>query len=124
MTLTLSIRLVSEANMRGDWHLWWRRRRAQRYDTYLALRARYPRPAVLPLTITLTRVAPRALDSGNLAVSFKAVEDGVADWLDQAPGKGQDRQQGLTWHYRQRRGAVRTYAVEIVITPFAEGDTL
>jgi hypothetical protein len=69
----------------------------------------------LPCTITLCRVAPRQLDTDNLAASFKAIQDGVADWLSQEYGHGKDRLPGLTWRYTQEKRAPRYYAVAIRI---------
>lgn len=63
-----------------------------------------------PLTIRLVRVAPRNLDSDNLARSFKAVRDGIADWLGIDDGSPL-----LTWIYDQRRGNVKQYAAEVEV---------
>lgn len=116
----LPLRLVSESNESRHWRWRWKRRKLQRETTYWWLRQWCPQPPALPLTITLTRISPRQLDSDNLCGSLKVVQDACADWLDNAPGKGQDRQPGLVWVYQQRRGKVREYAVEIAIAPGAE----
>jgi hypothetical protein len=116
LCLTLeNLRLQSESNLRGHWRKHHARHKAQRADTYWWLRHWVPVPPVLPLTITITRIAPHALDDDNLAASGKHVRDGIADWLDNAPGRGQDRRNGLVWRYAQRKGGVRQYAVEITI---------
>ena len=61
--------------------------------------------------ITLTRIAPRPLDSDNLARSFKAIRDGIADAL-----KINDGSKRLTWNYEQRKGSKpKQYAVQIEI---------
>lgn len=62
------------------------------------------------ITIVLTRVAPRKLDGDNLQSGFKAVRDGVAQWL--GVDDGDDR---LDWQYRQRNGGAKVYRVEIEI---------
>lgn len=111
----LPLRLVSESNQREHWTTRHRRRKAQRETTYYWLRHWMPIPPPLPLTITLTRVAPRMFDSDGLVSSVKACQDACADWLCGAYGKGQDRQVGLTWIYRQRRGEPHEYAVEISV---------
>jgi hypothetical protein len=123
MTITLEgLRLQSESNLRGHWRKHHARHKAQRADTYWWLRHWVPVPPVLPLTITITRIAPRPLDGhDNLSVAAKSCVDGIADWLDNAPGRGQDRRDGLVWRYAQRRGGVRQYAVEITI--IAPGET-
>ena len=122
MTLRIPLRTVSESNQREHWARRAKRAKAQRSTIYYALRAAWcmlpetPYPLYLPTVATLTRIAPRALDSGNLESSLKAVQDGVADWLVGGYGKGQDRQPGLRWRYAQRRGGPREYAVEISVT--------
>lgn len=51
--------------------------------------------------VTLTRLSPRELDShDNLRSSFKAIADGVTDWL----GLKNDRNERLVWEYAQERG--------------------
>ena len=48
-------------------------------------------PVTLPMTITITRVAPR-LDSGNLENAMKSIQDGIADYPSGTYLGGQDRQ--------------------------------
>ena len=67
----------------------------------------------LPLTIVLTRIAPRALDDDNLRFACSAVRDAVSDWLAGTYLKGDDRQIGLDWTYEQRCLCPHFYAVEI-----------
>jgi hypothetical protein len=114
--IVLPIRTVSESNQHTHWLPRARRAKAQRREAYLLCRHALALAPPLPLLITLTRIAPRSLDQGNLEVSFKAVQDGIADWMAGAPGKGQDRQSGLVWAYAQRKGAPRTYAVYVEIS--------
>lgn len=111
----LPLRLVSEANQREHWRVRNRRRVEQRHAAYMWLRHWMPTAPPLPLTITLTRVAPRELDSDNLVACFKAVQDGATDWLCGKPFAGEDRQAGLTWQYAQRRGKPKEYAVAIAV---------
>lgn len=84
----------------------------QRVQAWAELRAVSPHIKVLkaPITITLTRVASRKLDDDNLAHAFKAVRDGVADWLTIDDGDPI-----LQWRYAQRRGLPKQEAVEIAI---------
>jgi hypothetical protein len=63
-----------------------------------------------PLTITMTRIAPRGLDGDNLQAAFKAVRDGVADWM-----KTEDNDPLLLWRYEQRQGRPKEYGVEITV---------
>jgi len=65
---------------------------------------------MLPATVVLTRVAPRKLDGDNLQSGFKAVRDGVADWLGVDDGNGL-----IDWQYAQRSGKAGEYAVEIEV---------
>lgn len=107
-TVTLPIRTVSEANQREHWGKKAVRAKRQRFATatllFSAFRAA-PRP---PDSITLTRIAPRSLDSDNLAGSFKAVRDGIQDWCGV-----NDRD--LVFVYAQRKGKAKEYAVEITM---------
>ena len=61
-----------------------------------------------PLTITITRIGPRRLDSDNLAASAKHVRDGIADWLEIDDGD-----ERLTWNYAQASDGRGRYAVGI-----------
>jgi hypothetical protein len=65
---------------------------------------------VLPVTVVLTRIAPRRLDGDNLQSGFKAVRDGVADWLGVDDGSSL-----VDWQYFQRSGKAGEYAVEIEV---------
>ena len=66
----------------------------------------------LPLTVVLTRVAPRRLDGDNLQSGFKAGRDGVADWLGVDDGNGL-----IDWQYAQRAAGPKVYKVEIEVIP-------
>ena len=118
MIAFLPIRTVSESNQHTHWRARSHRAKAQRSSAFYGLLSTWGRCLyrTRPCIVTLTRVAPRDLDQGNLEASLKAVQDGVADWLEGEYGEGQDRQPGLTWHYAQRRGGPREYAVEITVT--------
>jgi hypothetical protein len=59
--------------------------------------------------VTLTRIAPRALDDDNLAYAFKHIRDGVTE----AIGLRDDRDPRLTWLYSQERG--KPAAIRITI---------
>jgi len=108
--VTIPIRTVSEANLREHWAERARRVRIQRRATYYMLRHYRGGVKDGPLTITITRIAPRQLDSDNLARSAKAVRDGIADafTLDDADPR-------IVWRYDQRKGGPKEYAVEILI---------
>jgi hypothetical protein len=124
MEVLLPVRTCSEPNLRGHWGKRARRFRAQRTTTrsllgsvFRALPADDPLRAATPkLTVRLTRIAPRRLDSDNLAGALKAVRDGVADalGLDDADGS-------VRWLYDQRRGAPGQYAVVVEVKADDEG---
>lgn len=66
----------------------------------------------VPLTITLTRIAPGRLDDDNLRGSQKHIRDGIADALDV-----DDRTHLITWCYAERRGGPQEYGVHVRIEP-------
>ena len=99
----LPIRTWSEANLRQHWGKRARRAREQRQAARFLVRASCNGTDALvldgPVSITLTRIAPRKLDSDNLAISLKAIRDGVADALGVDDGCSH-----IEWHYAQRKG--------------------
>lgn len=104
----LPIRAHSTLNAREHWAVRSRRAKSHRETAHWALKSNAA-PA-LPCVVTLTRVAPRDLDTDNLAASMKNVRDGVADWLGV-----DDRDARVTWRCEQRRGKPHEYAVEVNI---------
>jgi len=104
------IRIVSEANgSHGHWAARARRTKAQRESVRWSLARHTPPP--LPVRVTLTRIAPRAMDAhDNLPIGCKHVADQVAQWLGV-----QDNNAGITWAYGQRKGKPGEYAAEIAI---------
>lgn len=121
ISLTLPIRTVSEANMREHWSAKANRARLQRQFTKVSLGPHFRKIMITgAFTITLTRVGVRPLDDDNLARSFKAIRDGVADALGIDDGSAL-----LTWKYDQMRGRPKEYAVKIQIEPQSgKGDAL
>lgn len=105
VTVVLPIKTVSEANGRGHWGAKAKRTAKQRRDAWIAMPAHS-----LPCIVTLTRIAPRELDTDNLTSSMKAVRDGIADRLGV-----DDRNPIVQWRYAQERGRVREYAVRVHI---------
>lgn len=73
--------------------------------------------AMLPVIVTIVRIAPRKLDLGNLWASVKPVQDGIADAF------GVDDREGgpITWRVAQRKGGVREYGCEVLIEPREDG---
>lgn len=108
MTLSIPLRLPSLANMRGHWSQKARVVKTQRQTVTVYLGGK-PRPP-FPVTVALTRIAPRKLDVDNGVSSLKAVQDAVAAWLGV-----DDADPRVTWAYAQRAGGAKVYAVEVVI---------
>lgn len=107
-TVTYPLRTVSESNRREHWAPRAARVKAHRLVAFAYVTRHLLCP--LPIVVTLTRVAPRALDDDNLRGCLKATRDGVADAFGVT-----DRDPRVTWRYEQRSGAPRAYAVEIRI---------
>jgi hypothetical protein len=108
----MDMKIVSIANMRLHWAAKARLVKSQRQKTRMALAAVAQSYGVeiLPVTVVLTRVAPRKLDGDNLQSGFKAVRDGVADWLGVDDGSSM-----IEWQYCQRSGGPKIYKVEIEV---------
>lgn len=118
-TLTLPFKLDSRANYRG--HTRSRKHvksvREQRSVTCLVLRLRATRLA-LPVKLTLVRIAPRRLDGhDNLAMAFKSVVDGIADWLEV-----DDREGFLCKYDQEKADTPNTYGCRVTIEPAAPSD--
>jgi len=109
VTILIPLRLPSCANLREHWTAKARRVKAQRTAVRVYIGGK-PRPP-LPVVVTLTRIAPRALDDDNLASAFKACRDEVATWLGFA-----DNNPGIVWQYAQRKVGAKVYGIEIRVT--------
>lgn len=90
---------VSESNVRQFWAKKSKRAKSQRGAAWMMMRSARPRPAALPVSVTLCRVAPRALDDDNLRGALKHVRDGIADYYEV-----DDRDPRIVWGYAQRQG--------------------
>jgi hypothetical protein len=92
--------LLTESPNRPFFHWSQRHRKVKRERSAVALMLSQvrTRPA-FPLVVTFVREAPRAFDDDNLAASFKACRDQVADWLN-LPN---DRDPRVTWRYGQEK---------------------
>lgn len=110
LKLEAPIRVVSEANAHEHWRARQKRAKQQRGLLPVLLRAKLSPPPAAPLVVELTRIAPRDLDSDNLAGSFKHVRDGIADWLGI-----NDRSPLVTWSYAQERGPAKSYSIRVEI---------
>ena len=108
MTITIPMRIVSEANLREHWAKKARRVKQQRALVAIMLPKTDLPP--LPVTVTMTRTAPRKLDGDNLQRAFKATRDEVAKQLG-----ADDADPRIDWRYAQERGGVKEYACRIDI---------
>jgi hypothetical protein len=112
ITVTLPLRLVSEANVRDGWAKKAKRTQEQRAIVGWAL-ARYRatlRAMAPPITITLTRISPGRLDGDNLQRAAKGIRDQVASALGIDDGDAR-----LEWVYAQRKGKPKEYGVTIAV---------
>ena len=107
--IRMPVKIVSVANLRLHWAVKAKLAKSHRSKAFSAL-ASVAAPPAPPCTLVLTRVAPRALDGDNLQSAFKAVRDGVADWLGVDDGH-----KDLDWQYSQRKDGPKVYAVEIEV---------
>ena len=114
----IGVRLVSVANLREHWATRAGRNKRHRAAAHRAtayelasLRswARMPDTS-RPMTITITRIAPRKLDSDNLASSAKAVRDGIAEALGIDDGS-----ELVTWLYAQTKRFPHEYGCQVRI---------
>jgi hypothetical protein len=116
IVVLLPLHIHSNANKREHWTKRAQRTKAEKRTAAFMLKTEGEPPA-LPVKVTLTRIAPRPLDTDNLASGFKATRDAVAEWLgaDDKPGSG------ITWAYEQARSTTpKTYAAQILIEPGRE----
>ena len=111
MKVYLPIRTWSEANARVHWGKRARRARKQRDAARMLVRmAGADVEGLGTIMVTLTRIAPRDLDSDNLSSALKAVRDGIADALGLDDGDPR-----LDWHYAQHAGTPGEYSVLVEI---------
>lgn len=111
MTIELPLRLVSEANAHEHWRKRHQRAEAQKHVTRVLLGNR-PGWIAAPLTVRLTRIAPRKLDSDNAVISAKHVRDAIAAWL----GIDDKHDHLVEYVVGQEKGAPGQYAVRVEIS--------
>lgn len=107
--IEIPIRIESTPNKREHWAAKAKRTKMQREAVqWIAGQAMRSQSDALPQAVRLTRIAPRELDTDNLAAGFKAVRDGVADWLGI-----KDNDPRVAWQYAQEKGRPHQYACRI-----------
>ena len=112
MRLEIPLRTRSAPNLREHWATRARRVRRERLATALACRRALRIGGLLPCVVTLTRIAPRALDEHD---NLRAALKGVVDQLALELCVRDDRDPRVTWRYAQSRGGVRDYMVRVEI---------
>lgn len=116
----LPIRTVSECNVCQHWTE--RKKRKDIQKSFVRRHYEKENPTIkFPCIITLTRIAPRALDDDNLRSSMKTIRDSIADCITPglAPGRA-DNRKDIDWMYEQKKGVPHEYAVEIEICGIKE----
>jgi predicted Fe-S protein YdhL (DUF1289 family) len=98
LTLTIPLKLTSEANQREHWAAKHRRRKAQQAAVRAHLLAFAARPPPPPVVVTLTRLGGRRMDPDNLAGACKHVQDAIAKWLGLDDGSPL-----VLWRYAQAK---------------------
>lgn len=116
LSLTLPIKVISEANSPEHWRQKRRRKKAQQAEVDIELlRAMNRRQFLLPCRVRLVRIGPRRLDPDNLANAFKGIQDAVAARLGVDDGDINN----VRWVYDQEPIKKRQYAVRVEITTTA-----
>lgn len=123
---TIPIKTVSEANSNEHWRTKAKRHQQQQHFVRLA----YKPPSLKKMTpcqVTLTRLAPRRLDSDNLQMSFKWIRDELADLilpeeiktyvnrkgkLKTLKGRADDDPR-ITWLYSQEKAPALAVRIDI-----------
>lgn len=114
MKFFLDVKTISEANRHTEhWAVRNRRVKSQRELARAggsAAERDFGKLVKLPVSVKLTRVGARRLDSDNLASSCKALRDGIADWL----GVDDGDESKVSWEYAQRVGKPAGVEVEVI----------
>jgi hypothetical protein len=112
LRVEMPLRLAGGTNARLHWGKRARIAKAEREAGYLLT----PRSGWrLPCIVTLTRIAPRAMDGhDNVMALCKHLVDGIADRLGV-----KDNDPRVTWQYKQARGKPRYYGVVVEFEPRA-----
>ncbi len=101
VSFSFPCKLASLANTRECHWTKAKRAKSQRTQARFNVRMNVGKLGERAMTIKITRVGKRKLDSDNLAISAKHVRDGIADALGLDDGSPL-----LTWRYEQRVGKV------------------
>jgi len=71
----------------------------------------------LPVVAKIVRISPRTQNFDNFVYNCKCVRDFIADCLKPglAPGRADDDENDIQWHYSQEKGKPKQYALRIEI---------
>lgn len=110
VSVYLPIRIQSVANLREHWRVRHRRGHQERLVVAAKLKPLLASPVSPPIKVTITRVAPRLLDTDNAWSGCKAIRDEVARLLQIDDGA-----KGALWDVQQEKGKPREYGCRILI---------
>lgn len=110
LKVVLPIKIVSVSNLREHYMVRAKRSKVHRHTAATMLRAAGKPPAP-PVSVTLTRIGARTLDTDNLSSGCKAARDGIADWLGLDDGD-----ERITWRYGQQKGAAGEFGLIVEVT--------
>lgn len=115
-SVTLPIRLYSEANIACHWTEPYKRKREARRLLRSVWNVSPIRNTKPPVEITFVRIAPRTLDYDNLLYAFKSIRDVVSDLMLPGLRPGQaDGSDQLKFHYEQEKS--KEYGIRIEVIP-------
>jgi hypothetical protein len=115
MIITLPIRIRSEANLHEHWRKHHARHKLQKMLIESAFRNAKPN-LNLPIIVTMTRIAPRAIDDDNLAYSLKHCRDVIANIIIPGLAMGRaDADPRIKWEYGQEKGIPKEYGLKIEV---------
>lgn len=112
----IPVKTVSEANSREHWRVKTNRKRAQQREVSVEWRRAFgQRPIPLPCVVTLTRIAPKALDDDNLRSAFKGIRDCIARQIGVDDGS-----ELIRFEYKQIPIRSRKYAISVQVETVEE----
>jgi hypothetical protein len=109
INVLLPIKTVSLLNKREHFMARAARAKIHRSTAYIMLKA-WGKPPELPVTVTMTRLGVKLIDTDNCSSCFKNVRDGIADWLGVDDGDSR-----VTWVPAQRLAKNCEYGVVVEI---------
>ena len=113
LSLTIPVRVVSEANTREHWGKKFARKREQQEALRVAWKKaakKMSRPVAVPCVVRFTRIGPQKMDDDNLAGGFKGCRDAVAHEIGIDDGS-----ELIKWEYCQVAVGKRVYSVRVEV---------